>query len=148
MKVVLLEDIKTLGKKGDICEVSEGYARNFLVAKKKAVEATPANLNTLKLQKANAEKIAAESLAAAKDLAEKIAEAAITIGIKAGADGKAFGSVTSKEIAQALKDQAGIEIDKKKIVLPDAIKEFGDKEVSIKLHKDVSAKLKVKVIEQ
>lgn len=148
MKVVLLEDIKTLGKKGDICEVSEGYGRNFLVARKKAVEATPANLNTLKLQKANAEKIAAENLAQAKELADKLAAAKVTVGIKVGADGKAFGSITSKEIAQALLDQAGIEVDKKKIVLPDAIKEFGEKEVAVKLHKDVTAKLKVNVVEQ
>ena len=148
MKVVLLEDIKTLGKKGDICEVSEGYGRNFLVSRKKAVEATPANLNTLKLQKANAEKVAAENLAKAKELAEKLSAATVTIGIKTGADGKAFGSVTSKEIAQALLDQAGIEIDKKKIVLNEAIKEFGEQEVTVKLHKDVPAKIKINVVQQ
>jgi len=147
MKVVLLEDIKTLGKKGDVCEVSDGYGRNFLLARKKAVEATPANLNTLKLQKANADKLAAEALAAAQELCAKVEGTPIELKIKAGEGGKVFGSISGKEIAQALSDK-GIEIDKKKIVLPDAIKKFGDFEVPIKLHKDVTAKLKVKVSEE
>ena len=147
MKVVLKEDVKSLGKKGDVVEVSEGYARNFLLSKKKAVEATAANLNTLKLQKANAEKIAAENLAEAQALEKKISETSVTVAIKAGEGGKAFGSVSTKEIYEELKKQ-GIEIDKKKIVLPEPIKEFGTKEVSIKLHKDVAAKLKVNVVEQ
>ena len=146
MKVVLLEDIKTLGKKGDICEVSEGYGRNFLVAKKKAVEATPANLNTLKLQKANADKIAAEQLAEAKEIAGKLESVTATVAIKAGEKGKTFGSVSSREIAQALADQ-GVEVDKKKIVLPEPIKEFGKYDVKIKLHKDVAATVKVNVVE-
>ena len=148
MKVVLLEDVKSLGKKGDIVEVSEGYARNFLLSKKHAVEATAANLNTLKLQKANKERIEAENLAAAKALADRISSASVTLSMKAGESGKTFGSVTSKEIAQALAEQSGIEVDKKKINLPEAIKTFGVQEVVIKLHKDVTATLKVMVKEQ
>ncbi len=146
MKVVLLQDVKALGKKGDIVEVSEGYARNFLLGKKYAVEATPANLNTLKLQKANADKIAAEQLAEAKETAEKLASVTATVAIKAGENGKTFGSVSSREIAQALADQ-GVEVDKKKIVLPEPIKEFGKYDVKIKLHKDVAASVKVNVVE-
>lgn len=146
MKVVLLQDVKSLGKKGDVCEVSEGYARNFLLGKKLAVEATAANLNTLKLQKANADRIAAEQLAEAQATAEKLSAATVTVEIKAGENGKTFGSVSAKEIAQALSDQ-GIEVDRKKIVLPDPIKEFGTFDVKIKLHKDVAAAVKVNVVE-
>ena len=147
MKVVLLQDVKALGKKGDVVEVSEGYARNFLLTKKYAVEATPANLNTLKLQKANADRIAAEQLAEAKEIAAKLEKAFVTVAIKAGENGKTFGSVSSKEIAQELEKQ-GIEVDKKKIVLPDPIKEFGEYDVKVKLHKDVQANIKVKVSEE
>lgn len=147
MKVVLIQDVKSLGKKGEICEVSEGYGRNFLIGKKMAVEATPANLNTLKLQKANAEKVAAEELAAAQELAGKLAGASVTLAIKTGENGKTFGSVSSKEIAEELAKQ-GIEVDKKKIVLPENIKEVGKYEVKVKLHKDVQAALKVNVIEE
>ena len=147
MKVVLLQDVKALGKKGDVVEVSEGYARNFLLTKKYAVEATAANLNTLKLQKANADKLAAEQLAEAKATAEKLSGAAVTVAIKAGGNGKTFGSVSSKEIAQALSAQ-GIELDKKKIVLPEPIKEFGQYDVKVKLHKDVPATVKVNVVEE
>lgn len=148
MKVVLLSDVKSLGKKGDVVEVSEGYARNFLLGKKLAVEATPANLNTLKLQKANADKIAAELLDEAKQLAKEIEKHEISVKIKAGENGKTFGSVSSKEIAEEFKKVTGIELDKKKIVLPDAIKEFGKYEVKVKLHKDVQAALKLKVVEE
>jgi len=146
MKVVLIEDVKSLGKKGDVVEVSEGYARNFLIAKKHAVEATAANLNTLKLQKANAERIAAEQLAEAQEMAKKLAEVTVTVSIKSGENGKAFGSVSSKEIAEALAKQ-GVEVDKKKIVLPEAIKEFGKYDVKVKLHKDVQGNVKVNVVE-
>jgi len=147
MKVVLIQDVKSLGKKGDVVEVSEGYGRNFLVGKKMAVEATAANLNTLKLQKANADKIAAEQLAQAQDLAKKLGDTTITLKIKAGENGKTFGSVTSKEIGQALADK-GIEVDKKKIVLADPIKEFGSYDVKVKLHKDVQTTVKVNVTEE
>lgn len=147
MKIVLIQDVKSLGKKGDVCEVNEGYARNFLIAKKMAVEATPANLNTLKLQKANADKVAAEELAAAQDLASKLAAASVTVAIKAGENGKTFGSVSSKEIAEGLAKQ-GITVDKKKIVLPEAIKEFGKYDIKVKLHKDVQASVKLNVVEE
>ena len=147
MEVVLLEDVKALGKKGQIVKVNEGYARNFILPKKLGVEATPKNLNDLKLQKANAEKIAAQQLAAAKELAEKLEAASVTLSIKAGANGKIFGSVSSKEIGKAIEDQIGLEIDKKKLVLPEPIKTFGTHEVPVKLHKDVVAKLAVKVTE-
>ena len=147
MEVVLLEDVKALGKKGQIVKVNEGYARNFILPKKLGVEATPKNLNDLKLQKANAEKMAAQQLAAAKELAEKIEKLTVTLKMKAGEGGKAFGSVSSKEIGKAIEDQIGLEIDKKKLVLPEPIKTFGTHEVPVKLHKDVVAKLAVKVTE-
>ena len=147
MEIVLLEDVKALGKKGQIVKVNDGYARKFILPKKLGVEATAKNLNDLKLQKANAEKVAAEQLAEAKALAEKIGELSVTLKMKAGEGGRAFGSVSSKEIAVAAKDQLGLEIDKKKMVLPEAIKTFGTHEVPVKLHKDVTAKLTVKVTE-
>ncbi len=145
MKVVLLEDVKSLGKKGEIVEVSEGYARNFIIPKKKGVEANNENLNTLKLQKANEEKIAKEKLEAARELAAKLNNASISLSIKSGKDGRAFGSVSSKEIEEAIKAQLGLEIDKKKLVIAEPIKTFGNHEVKVKLHKDVTADLNVKV---
>ena len=148
MKVVLLEDVNSLGKKGDIVEVSEGYARNFIIPKKKGVEANQENLNTLKLQKANEEKIAKEKLEAAKELAAKLNEASVSLTIKGGKDGRTFGSVSSKEIEEAIKSQLGLEIDKKKLVIAEPIKTFGNHEVKVKLHKDVTAALKVKVGEE
>ncbi|OUQ12330.1 50S ribosomal protein L9 [Lachnoclostridium sp. An14] len=147
MQVVLLEDVKALGKKGQVVNVNDGYARNFILKKNLGVEATAKNLNDLKLQKANAEKLAAEQLAAAKELAQKLEGLSITLTMKAGEGGRAFGSVSSKEIAAAAKDQLGLDIDKKKLVLPDAIKTFGNHEVPVKLHKDVTGKLTVKVTE-
>ena len=147
MDVVLLEDVKALGKKGQIVKVNDGYARNFILPKKLGIEATSKNLNDLKLQKANADKIAAEQLQAAKDLAADLAEKSITLSIKAGEGGKAFGSVSSKEITKAIQDQLGMEIDKKKLVLPEPLKTFGTHEVPIKLHRDVTGKLAVKVVE-
>ena len=147
MQVVLLEDVKSLGKKGQIVNVNDGYARNFILKKNLGVEATAKNLNDLKLQKANAEKIAAEQLAAAKELAEKLEGMSVTLSMKAGEGGKAFGSVSGKEIAAAAKEKLNLEIDKKKLVLPEAIKTFGTHEVPVKLHKDVTGKLTVKVVE-
>lgn len=147
MEVVLLEDVKALGKKGQIVKANDGYARNFILPKKLGIEATSKNLNDLKLQKANADKIAAEQLQAAKDLAADLAEKSITLSIKAGEGGKAFGSVSSKEITKAIQDQLGMEIDKKKLVLPEPLKTFGTHEVPIKLHRDVTGKLAVKVVE-
>ncbi len=147
MEIVLLEDVKALGKKGQIVKVNDGYARNFILPKKLGVEATPKNLNDLKLQKANAAKVAAEQLAAAKELAEKIEKVSVTMKMKAGEGGKAFGAVSGKEIAAAAAEQLGLDIDKKKMVLPEPIKTFGTHEVSVKLHRDVTAKLTVKVTE-
>ncbi|MSS37014.1 50S ribosomal protein L9 [Clostridium porci] len=147
MNIVLLEDVKALGKKGEVVKVNDGYARNFILPKKLGVEATPKNLNDLKLQKANEAKVAAEQLAAAKELGKQLEEASVTLSIKAGEGGRAFGSVSSKEIGKAIGDQLGLEIDKKKIVLNDPIKSIGSFEVPIKLHKDVTARLAVKVVE-
>ncbi len=127
--------------------MNEGYARNFILPKKLGVEATTKNLNDLKLKKANEEKVAAQQLAAAKELAEELEKASVTLAIKAGDNGKAFGSVSSKEIAKAIEEQLNLDIDKKKLVLPDPLKTFGTHEVPIKLHKDVTAKLAVKVVE-
>lgn len=147
MKIILLQDEKKLGKKGDIIEASEGYARNYIIPKKIGVEATPKNMNDLKLQKANESKIAQEQLDAAKALAAELESKQVTVKIKAGEGGKAFGSVSSKEIAAAYKEQYNIEIDKKKIQLPESLKSFGSYEVSVKLHPQVTGKLTVKVTE-
>jgi large subunit ribosomal protein L9 len=147
MDIVLLEDVKALGKKGQIVKVNDGYARNFILPKKLGIEATTKNLNDLKLQKANEAKVLAEQLEAAKELAAKIGELSITLSIRAGEGGRAFGSVSGKEISQAIKSQLSMDIDKKKLVLPEPLKTFGSHEVPIKLHKEVTAKLIVKVVE-
>lgn len=147
MEVVLLEDVKALGKKGELVKVSEGYARNFILPKKLGVEATPKNLNDLKLKKANQEKLAQQQLEAAKELGAKLEKSSVTLSIKAGDNGKAFGSVSGKEISKAIQDQLGLDVDKKKLVLPEPLKTFGTHEVPVKLHKDVTAKLSVKVTE-
>ena len=147
MKIILLQDEKKLGKKGEIIEASEGYARNYILPKKIGVEATPKNLNDLKLQKANQEKVAQENLEAAQKLAAELATKQVVVKIKAGEGGKAFGSVSSKEIAAACKEQTGIEIDKKKIQLSESLKSFGSYEVGVKLHPQVTGKLTVKVQE-
>ena len=145
MKVILLEDVKALGKKGQIVNVNDGYARNFILPKKLGLEATSKNLNDLKLQKQNDEKVAQEKLDAAKALAEEIKEKSITVKIQAGVEGRVFGSISSKEIALEAKKQLNMDIDKKKIIIPDAIKSLGTYNVNIKLHKDVMATLAVKV---
>ena len=147
MKVVLLEDVKAQEKKGELVEVSDGYARNFILPKKKGMEATAKNLNDLKLQKQHQDKLAAEQLAEAKALAEKIDAAIVVMKVKTGEGGKVFGSVSAKEIAAAVKEQCGIEIDKKKLQLADNLRNFGSYEVGIKLHPQVTGKLTVKVTE-
>ena len=147
MQVVLFEDVKALGKKGDVVKVNDGYARNFIFPKKLGVEATPQNLAKLKQQKAYEAKVAAEQLAAAKDLANVIATKTVTLKVKVGEGGRLFGAISSKEIAQAAKEQCDLELDKKKIVLPEPIKTLGTHEVPVKLHKDVTAALKVVVAE-
>jgi large subunit ribosomal protein L9 len=145
MKVILLEDVKSVGKKGDMVELKEGYAKNFILPKKLGVEATGANINTLKLQKQNEEKIAKEQYEAAKVLGAEIEEMLVKLEIKGGEGGKTFGSVSSKEIAKAVADQYGKEIDKKKININEPIKSAGTHEVTVKLHPKVSAKLRVHV---
>lgn len=147
MQIVLLQDVKSLGKKGDVVKVNDGYARNYILPKKLGVEANAANLNDLKLQKANTEKIEAAKVAEAKSLSEKLKDASVTLKIKTGEGGRTFGSVTGKEIAQAVKSELGIELDKKRIVLQEPIKSVGSHIVTVKLHKEVNAELKVKVEE-
>ncbi len=147
MKVILLQDIKSVGKKGDVVEVSDGYAKNFIFKKKLGKPADSKNMNDLKLQKANDEKVAAENLADAQKLSGEIGSKTVVVRLKAGEGGKPFGSVSSKEIAQEAKEQFGLEIDKKKIVLPEVIRAFGVFEVPVKLHPQVTATLKVKVEE-
>ena len=148
MKVLLLEDVKSLGKKGEVVNVSDGYARNFVLPKKLGVEANSTHMNDLKLQKANADKVAKEQLEAAQALAKELETKEVVLKMKAGEGGRAFGSVSSKEIAVAAKEQCGLELDKKKIQLPDAIKALGVYEVNVKLHTKVTGKLKVKVVEE
>lgn len=147
MKVILLEDVKALGKKGEIVNVSDGYARNCILPKKLGLEATSKNLNDLKLKKANEEKIAKEQLEEAKALGKKLEAGKVELAIKVGEGGRAFGSVSSKEISIAVKEQMGYDIDKKKIQLKDAIKSLGAHNVPVKLHPQVTAELKVIVTE-
>ena len=145
MKVILLQDVKSLGKKGDTIEVNDGYARNYILPKKIGVEANGANMNDLKLQKANQAKVEKEQLEAAKELGARIEKLSVTVGIKVGEGGRAFGAVTGKEIAKALSDQHNITVDKKKILLSDSLKSVGEFDVPIKLHTLVTAELKVHV---
>lgn len=147
MKIILLQDEKKLGKKGDIIEASEGYARNYILPKKIGVEASAKNMNDLKLQKANEAKVAKEQLEAAQALGKELETKQVIVKLKAGEGGKTFGSVSSKEIATALKEQYSLDIDKKKILLPETLKSIGSYEVGVKLHPQVSAKLTVKVTE-
>lgn len=146
MEVILLEDVKNVGKKGEVVKVKDSLGRNVLIKKGQALEATGKNLNDLKLRKANDDKIAAENLAAAKELGKKIEESEITVAIKLGEGGKTFGSVSSKEIAEEVKAQLGFDVDKKKVQLKEAIKSVGEFDVQIKLHPQVTTTLKVKVV--
>lgn len=147
MKVILLEDVKALGKKGQVVNVSDGYARNLLLPKKLGVEATGKNMNDLKLQKAHEDKVAQENLDAAKAFAEELKDKQVTVGIKVGEGGRTFGSISAKEIAEAAKAQLGYELDKKKLQLSAPIKELGATMVPIKLHPKVTGELKVVVKE-
>lgn len=147
MKVILLKDVKALGKKGDMVEVNNGYARNFILPKKLGVEATGKNVNDLKLQKAHQDKVAAEQLAAAKELSAQIAELSVEVKMKVGEGGKTFGAISTKEIAAAAKEQLNLELDKKKISVDEPIRSLGVHNVKIKLHPKVTATLKVKVSE-
>ena len=147
MKVILLEDVKTVGKKGEIGDVSDGYARNVLIGKKLGVEANSKNLNDYKLKKANEEKVAKEIYEQAQALATQMESEEVCVSIKGGENGKVFGSVSSKEIAKAYGDKYARELDKKKIILTEPIKHFGYQEVKVKLHPKVMATLKVKIVE-
>ena len=146
MKVVLLADVKGKGKKGELCNVSDGYARNFLFPKKLAVEADNAALNELKNREEAIAHHKKEELDQAKETAAKLDGKTVSITAKAGAGGKLFGSVTSKEIAAEIKNSLGIEVDRKKMNVAD-IKNFGEYTAEIKLHQGVSAKITVKVSE-
>ena len=147
MKVILLEDVKSLGKKGEIVNVSDGYARNMILPKKLGLEATPKNLNDLKLQKANAEKVAQENLEAARAFAKELESKQVIVTLKVGEGGRTFGSISTKEISEAAKEQLGLDIDKKKMQLPSPIKNLGVTQVPIRLHPKVTGSLKVWVKE-
>lgn len=148
MKVILLQDVKALGKKGEIVNVNDGYARNFILPKKLGLEANGKNLNDLKLQKANEEKVAQQLLDDARELAKKIEAGKVELTIKVGEGGRTFGSISTKEISIAVKQQMGYDVDKKKIQLKDAIKTLGTHNVAVKLHAKVTAELKVVVTEE
>ena len=148
MKVILLEDVKSLGKKGEVVNVNDGYARNLLFKKNLGIEATKQNLNDLKLQKQNNDKLEAERLEEAKKLAKELEEKEVVLAIKTGSDGRVFGSVSTKEIAEDAKEQLGYELDKKKMHLKDAIKSIGTFHVPVKLHPKVTVELKVVVKEK
>ena len=147
MKVILLEDVKALGKKGQIVNVNDGYARNALFPKKLAVEANAKNMNDLKLQNQHADKVAQENYEAALALAKELEDKKVVVKMKGGEGGRTFGSVSTKEIAAAAKAQLGLELDKKKMQLADPIRSFGMTEVPIKLHPKVTGKFTVHVVE-
>lgn len=143
MKVILLEDVKSIGKKNEVVNISDGYARNVIFKKNLGVEATKKNLNDLKLRQQNDEKVAAEKLAAAQAFAKEIAEKSVEISIKVGQDGRVFGSVSTKEIAAAANEQLNYDLDKKKMQLKEPIKNTGTYMVPVRLHPKVTAELKV-----
>ena len=148
MKVILLQDVKALGKKGEIVDVNDGYARNFILKKKLGLEATGKNLNDLKLKKQHDDKVAQENLEEAQELGKALEGGKIQLSIKMGEGGRSFGSVSSKEIAEAVQEQLGHAVDKKKVQLKEAIKAPGTYEVPVKLHPQVTAALKVVVNEE
>lgn len=148
MKVILKADVKGQGKKGELVEVSDGYARNYLLPRGLAVEASSANLNVMKTQSEAARFKAEQERQAALRTAEVLRNAVVKVYAKAGAGGKLFGSVTSKEIAEALKEQYGLEMDKRKLVLDEPIKSFGAYQVEAKLYPEISATLNVIVAEE
>ena len=147
MKVILLADVKSVGKRDDIVNVSDGYARNMLFPKKLAVEATPKNMKDIQLKKQNEARIAEAQLKEAQAFAKELEEKTVTVGIKVGAGGKTFGSVSTKEIADAAKQQFGIELDRKKMVLASPLRELGESSVQVRVHPKVTAQLKVLVKE-
>lgn len=148
MKVIFLEDVKGKGKKGEVKEVPTGYAQNFLLKHNKAVEATPANMSTLRGQQKRVEKDAAKELAEAKELKTKIEALTVTLKAKSGEGGRLFGSITSKQVAEELKKAEGLKIDRRKMDLPEPIRSLGYTNIPVKLHTDVMATLKVHVTEE
>ena len=148
MQVILLEDVKSLGKNGQIVKVSDGYARNFVLPKKLGVEATQKNLNELKNQQKRDSINAQHVLEDAQAYGEKISKETVQLTMKAGEGGRVFGSVSSKEIVTAAKQQFGFDIDKKKLQMPEPIKAYGTYEIPVKLHPQVTTILKVCVKEQ
>ena len=147
MQVILIEAVKSLGKKGEIVKVSDGYANNFILKKNLGLEATPKNLNDLKLQKAAEAKRAQEEYEAAQAYAEELATKKIVLSIKVGKNGRTFGSVSGKEIVEEMKKQINVSIDKKKLVLPEPIKTPGIFDIPIKLHQKVTGTIKVEIKE-
>ena len=148
MKVILLQDVKALGKKGEVVNVNDGYARNALFPKKLALEANAKNMNDLKLQNQHADKVAQENYEAALALAKELEEKKVVVKMKGGEGGRTFGSISTKEIAVAAKEQLGLELDKKKMQLSEPIRSFGMTEVPIKLHPKVTGKFTVHVVEE
>lgn len=148
MKVILLQDVKSLGKEGEIVNVNDGYARNFIIPKKLGVEANNKNMNDLKLKKSKEAKAAKENKEAAEKLAGELKAGQVELRIKMGEGGKAFGSVSGKEIAAAVKEQMGLDVDKKKIQLKETLKTLGTHLVQVKLHPEVTAELKVVIEEE
>lgn len=148
MKVILLQDVKALGKKGETVNVSDGYARNFILPKKLGVEANNTNKNDLKLQKEKADRQAAAELAAAKEMAEKIKDIVLELQVKTGEGGRVFGSVSAKEIVEAAKKQKSLVIEKKKLLMDEPLRNCGYHEIKIRLHKDVIGSFKVHVSEK
>lgn len=147
MEIILLEDIKSLGKKGEMVQVKDAYGRS-LISKKKCLEANAKNKNDLKLRNKHEEKMAQERYEEAQALGKKLEESSVTAKIKVGEGQRTFGSVSSKEIANAVKEQLNLDIDKKKIQLPEPVKTLGVHEVAVKLHPKVTVKLRVKVMEE
>ena len=145
MKLILLEDVKGVGKKGDVVNKNDGYALNFLIPKKLAVESTKSNINDLELKKKADERRKKEEYEEAKELGEKLKDKIVKVSVKAGENGKVFGSVTNKEISAALLQQTGIDIDKKKITFNDPIKMVGRRTVKVKLHPKVTVELTVEI---
>jgi len=145
MKVILKQDVKGLGKIEQMVEASDGYARNFLLPKGLAVEASASNVNIMKTKKEAETNKKDREIAQAKELAKKIKNITITLKVKAGENGKLFGSITSKDIVEAMKTQQKLEIDKKKLIMPDALKAVGTFEVEVKLYPEISSKFTVKI---
>ena len=148
MKVILLQDVKSLGKKGEVVKASAAYARNVLFAKGLAIEANNKNLNDLKLQIRHKEKVEEENLKAAEEMAEKLKSVKVEVSIKTGKEGRTFGSVSTKEISAAAKQQLGLDLDKKKMQLEESIKSLGVHEVPVRLHAKVTGILRVSVVEE